>query len=208
MKINDMDSFVYWYTQNIIHIIQFVSFCIGLVFIYFIYRLFFASSEAASDSADARTQVTSKQIADLDKKISKIIDHQSQPKSSEFTGEASEYEASAKAAGDVTSSDSHAMISQIQNEVEHLRKELESSTRMLSAKNAELNTVKEKLIEQQESASAVKASAATAGDDSLKAKINELEKKLQEYDIISDDIAELQNLRAENAELKSKASAG
>lgn len=242
MKIKYMDSFLYWYSQNNKTVIQFLCVCIGLVLIYFIYRMFFAPAETASDGGDGRSQVTNKQIADLDKKLSKLMDHQiSASKPAVFTGEASEYEASAKAdalaesastsaatlaagaAATEAAAESQAVIAQIQTEVAQLKKELQSSNEIITAKNAELNTVKEKLIEHQKSIPASNMQSTTdnltssnnvvitgtgGNDKALVAKIDELERKLREYDIISDDIAELQSLRAENAELKSKASAG
>lgn len=229
MKIKYMDSFLYWYSQNNKTIIQFLCVCIGLVLIYFIYRMFFAPAETAHEGGDARSQVTSKQIADLDKKISIMMDQQTAAsKSTVLTGEASEYEANAKAeslvgalAGDV-SVESQAAMEQIKNEVAQLKKELQVSNETIALKNTELNTVKEKLIEHQKTLPGASMQTTTdnlvgasntivttgSNDQALVAKIDELQRKLQEYDIISDDIAELQSLRAENAELKSKISAG
>ena len=199
-----MDSFLYWYSQNNKIIIQFLSISIGLILIFFIYRMFFAPSDPALDGGDAGSQVTGRQIADLDKKISKIIDHQisaSQPVV--YTGEASEYEANAKADAKAES--------QIQDELLRLKNELHSSKEMISQKVTELNTVKQKLIEHQKTLPGVETTDLTldrggsvSGEPALVAQINELQRKLKEYDIISDDIAELQSLRAENAELKSK----
>lgn len=229
-----MDSFLYWYSQNNKTIIQLLCVCIGLVLIYFIYRMFFATTETASDG-EGTSPITSKQLADLDKKITKMIDHQTATsKPAVFTGEASEYEASVKAdalaegasshatAGPgQTSAENQAVIEQIQNEVAQLKKELQSSNDIITAKTVELNSAKEKIIEFQKTipGGAVQASmdnssgssnvlvtGTGANDQALVAKIDELERKLQEYDIISDDIAELQSLRAENAELKSKVS--
>lgn len=240
MKIKYMDSFLYWYSQNNKTIIQFLCVCIGLVLIYFIYRMFFAPAETAHEGGDARSQATSKQIADLDKKISKMMDQQTAAsKPAVFTGEASEYEANAKAeslvdaltaesalagaavAGDA-SVESQAAMEQIKNEVAQLKKELQVSNETIALKNTELNTVKEKLIEHQKTLPAASMQTTTdnlvgasntivttgSNDHALVAKIDELQRKLQEYDIISEDIAELQSLRAENAELKSKISAG
>lgn len=199
-----MDSFLYWYSQNNKIIIQFLCISIGLILISFIYRMFFAPSESALDGADAGLQVTGRQIAELDKKVSKIIDHQiaaSQPVI--YTGEASEYEGNAKA-------DAQAEA-QIQDELLKLKTELQSSKELISQKTSELNTVKEKLIEQQKRLPGTETTDLTldqsgmpTGDLALLAQINELQRKLKEYDIISDDIAELQSLRSENAELKSK----
>lgn len=241
MKIKYMDSFLHWYSQNNKTIIQFLCVCIGLVLIYFIYRMFFAPAETAHEGGDPRSQVTSKQILDLDKKISKMMDQQTAAsKPAVFTGDANEYEANAKAesmvdilaaqsalAGEVAtqsapSAESQAVIEKIQNEVAQLKKELQASNETITAKNAELNTVKEKLIEHQKSLPSMQNTTdnlvgmgssnaiVTTGsnDQALVSKIDELQRKLQEYDIISDDIAELQSLRAENAELKSKISAG
>ncbi len=194
-----MDSFLYWYSQNNKIIIQSLSACIGLVLIYFIYRIFFSPAEASSE---ASAQATSRQLADLDKKITKIMGHQVKENQPEvFTGDAAEYEANTKVSAEA---EGQAIISQIQNELEHLKKELHSSNEIISAKNAELITVKEKLIEYQKTIAVEPGPGSTSGDPALVAKIDELQKKLQEYDIISDDISELQSLRAENAELKSK----
>jgi myosin heavy subunit len=237
MKIKYMDSFLHWYSQNNKTIIQFLCVCIGLVLIYFIYRIFFAPAETAHEGGDSRSHVTSKQIADLDKKLSKMLDQQTAAsKPATFTGEASEYEANAKAESMVDilaaesaltgtpiepSAESQVVIDKIQNEITQLKKDLQASSDIIAAKNMELNTVKEKLIEHQKflpsmqntTDNLVGASSNTivttgSNDQTLVAKIDELQRKLQEYDIISDDIAELQSLRAENAELKSKISAG
>jgi hypothetical protein len=238
MKIKYMDSFLHWYSQNNKTIIQFLCVCIGLVLIYFIYRMFFASAETVHEGEDSRSHVTSKQIADLDKKLSKMMDQQRAAlKPAVFTGEASEYEDNAKAESMVDvlaaesalagvpielSAESQAVIDKIQNEVAQLKKDLLASNEIITAKNAELNTVKEKLIEHQKTMPSVKNTTdnlvgtessssivtTASNDQDLVSKIDELQRKLQEYDIISDDIAELQSLRAENAELKSKISAG
>ena len=209
-----MDSFLYWYSQNNKTIIQFISACIGLVLIYFIYRMFFAPAETAHGEANALA--TSKQLADLDKKITKRIDHQVQEiQPVAFTGDAAEYEASAKEsakespagespAGESPTGENPAGDVQNQVEVNKLKKELQSSNEIILAKNAELNELKEKLIEYQKNAPVAQSAPADPNDPKLIAKIEELQKKLQEYDIISDDISELQSLRAENAELKSK----
>ena len=204
MKIVVMDSFLYWYSQNNKIIIQFLCISIGFILIFFIYRMFFAPSDPALDGGDAGSQVTGRQIADLDKKISKIIDHQisaSQPVV--YTGEASEYEANAMAEAKAEA--------QIQEELLQLKKELQSAKEMISLKTNELNTAKEKFIDHQKTLPGIETTDLTAdnggrisGDLGLMAQINELQRKLKEYDIISDDIAELQSLRAENAELKSK----
>ena len=199
-----MDSFLYWYSQNNKTIIQFISACIGLVLIYFIYRMFFAPAETAHGEANALA--TSKQLADLDKKITKMIDHQVQEiQPVAFTGDAAEYEASAKeSAKESPTGENPAGDVQNQVEVNKLKKELQSSNEIILAKNAELNELKEKLIEYQKNAPVAQSAPADPNDPKLIAKIEELQKKLQEYDIISDDISELQSLRAENAELKSK----
>ncbi|MBC7753771.1 MAG: hypothetical protein H7Z71_06005 [Moraxellaceae bacterium] len=204
MKIVVMDSFLYWYSQNNKIIIQFLCISIGFILIFFIYRMFFAASDPALDGGDAGSQVTGRQIADLDKKISKIIDHQisaSQPVV--YTGEASEYEANAMAEAKAEA--------QIQEELLQLKKELQSAKEMISLKTNELNTAKEKFIDHQKTLPGIETTDLTSdnggrisGDLGLMAQINELQRKLKEYDIISDDIAELQSLRAENAELKSK----
>ncbi len=208
MKIVVMDSFLYWYSQNNKIIIQFLCISIGFILIFFIYRMFFAPSDPALDGGDAGSQVTGRQIADLDKKISKIIDHQisaSQPVV--YTGEASEYEANAMAEAKAEAK----AEAQIQEELLQLKKELQSAKEMISLKTNELNTAKEKFIDHQKTLPGIETTDLTAdnggrisGDLGLMAQINELQRKLKEYDIISDDIAELQSLRAENAELKSK----
>ena len=204
-----MDSFLYWYSQNNKTIIQFISACIGLVLIYFIYRMFFAPAETAHGEANALA--TSKQLADLDKKITKMIDHHGQEiQPVAFTGDAVEYEAGAKESATespaVENSTVESPTGDVQNQVEvnKLKKELQASNEIIFAKNAELNELKEKLIEYQKTVPVTQSAPADPNDPKLIAKIEELQKKLQEYDIISDDISELQSLRAENAELKSK----
>ena len=209
-----MESFLYWYTQNNKTVILFLSLAIGCGLIYFIYRIFFVSSDSSQDGEMGDTK-THQQIASLDKKISKIIDHQlSHSKPVVFTGEASEYEMNTKAEVPIQN---QTRIIEMENELSNLKKELESSNEIISMKNLELNNTKEKLVEYQKTNAEISSSTSDgttsksqsivtdqSGDQDLKARIGELEKKLQEYDIISDDIAELQSLRIENADLKSK----
>lgn len=101
------------------------------------------------------------------------------------------------------------------NEVSNLKKDLAEAQATIKAKENEIADFKEKLLEQQKlNEKVVKGGTRTlidtanlSGDKDLIAKIDELQKKLTEYDIISDDISELQSLRKENAELKEKANA-
>ncbi len=223
MKIKSMESFLYWYAENNRTIIQFLCVSIGMVIIYFIYRIFFSSAAGLTESGEEPAQATSRQISDLDKKITKIIDYQIKAlQPTVYTGEADEYEANAKAEASTltamvnssspeSSVESEAMIKKIQSEIAYFKKELQFSQESMSEKTAELNTVKEKLIEYQMSGpptEGLQKGMTLTGDAALISKIEELQKKLQEYDIISDDIAELQSLRAENADLKTKISAG
>lgn len=97
-------------------------------------------------------------------------------------------------------------------EVENLKNDLSSTKSALKAREKELEDVKNQLAEQKKllekssknSARVMVDTSTLNGDKDLIEKIDELQKKLAEYDIIADDISELQTLRKENSELKEK----
>lgn len=208
-----MDNFLYWYSQNNKIIIQSLILFIGIILIYFIYRLFFHAADSVSENGELHANNTSQQIAELDKKISKIIDfHEKNPIQKVVSNETQDSETQNKIdIPEGVPAENQELVLQLQAELEKTKKELKNSNELVAAKSAELNTAKEKILEYQKNAPLEKESVpekvnteGSSGDAQLLAKIEDLQRKLQEYDIISDDIAELQVLRAENSELKAK----
>lgn len=89
------------------------------------------------------------------------------------------------------------------NDLKQSKAEISRSMRVASAAQDELSQLKNQIKNQNNNGTGIQYVDTTKleGDEAMIQKIDELQTKLQEYDIISDDISELQNLRKMNAEL-------
>ncbi len=225
-----MDNFLYWYTNNNQNIIQVLAVLIGTLLVYLAYRVFFSPKSQTSgviiplkpSASSATYEATIKENhQSIDTASTEVVSEPAVPQEavpsdvsspvamepsppSETAPETPEALEATQPAADTASA-----------EIENLKKELEKMQLEAKSKTAELNAAKEQLVEMQKD---VERNAKTTtrvmidtstltGEQSLIDKIDELQKKLAEYDIIADDISELQNLRKENAELKEKVSA-
>ena len=188
-----MNEIITWSAQHNTIVIQVVFSIVLLLILVYVYRLFFVNSATpgAGESSVELTEVNQKldQLLEQQKNsgiqvIEKVIPVQ--------------VDADVKAVAD-------AMAAPAANSAE-----LDQAKAENAKLKAQLNELEKKLFELTPTAGA----EAAAQDDSSKVdsaqlvelnkKIEELQSRLSEYDIIADDIAELSQLRAENAELKKK----
>lgn len=89
-------------------------------------------------------------------------------------------------------------------EIQQLRLTLSESQKKIEVLQAQLATAETKAAEAQASASAAPAPAAGGADPAMEAKLRDLEARLAEYEIISEDIADLSRYREENDKLKAE----
>jgi hypothetical protein len=196
-----MDSFLQWFTGNNKLIIQILVAVIGLVMVYLVYRLFFASHEVEETvgTADSlvkmpQPEVAAKTVETSEKSPEKLAD--------------TVVEAAAAPAPVVEVKVDESLKLENENnlkKISELENKLKSHLAQLSSKDEQLANMKEQLnAKRPVPAMTYVDPVQLSGDANLIAQIDELQKKLKEYDIISDDIAELQDLRKENTALKSQ----
>lgn len=185
-----MNEIITWAAQHNTIVIQVVFSIVLLLVLVYVYRLFFVNS-AAAGSGD-----TSAEFTEVNQKLDQLLEQQ---KSSGIQViekvVPAPVEATATKSDETTGTASSAELDQANAENAKLK--------------AQLNELEKKVFELTPAAGADSGS----GEDSkanaekmaaLNKKVEELQSRLSEYDIIADDIAELSQLRADNAELKKK----
>lgn len=163
---------------------QIIQVGFGIVFlliVVYVYRIFFMSNVTEGRGADHfNTEV-------LEEKLNIIIDQQKQ-RSAVATGSAPAPRSSEEGA-------SPEEVDKLKSEIYNLRQQIADTEKNASdskSKNSgggASSTVK------------VESAADSAKSVQLEAKISDLQSRLSEYEIIADDIAELSQLRTENAKL-------
>lgn len=209
-----MDSFLHWYSEHNKLIIQTLTVIIGLGFIYFFYRLFYLEKK----EQDANGVQNESKIDSIDRKVTTILDTVASGKASvaENTTVKPAVEKPTEPSSQnnvVVSSPSEAIASSASGEsLEKLNKENSQLQENLNQKNAEIEKLKAEIdvlkVKSQNAGQQTTTfvdNASGAPDPVMKAELEDLKKKLSEYEIIADDIAELQNLRQELAALKAQA---
>jgi regulator of replication initiation timing len=207
-----MNEIMNWVTHYNALIIQIGFTIVLLLIIVYVYRIFFSASRNQSDSDSIGG---SAELTEVNKKLNQLL--QQQPLKSQ-KNEATDSSSSVSSASDVTgsSSSSNAALSEevdrLKSEVFKLREQLNESEKKVFELTPTETAAATKTTSTEEAFGVSGAAAAGAADNSaakiteLNAKIEQLQARLSEYDIIADDIAELSQLRAENAELKKMAS--
>ena len=172
-----MGKFLDWYSAHNAIIIQSLAVVIALLIIFFIFRLFFSKTAVEAQSGH-RIEFNYDVLED---KINKLLEQHSQMKVAVSSG-----------GGEVTP-EQIAEMNQLKAEMTELKD-------TLTKKESELAAAKEQ-----------SAGAGQPNDqlDALNNKISEYEKqisklnsRLSEYEIIAEDIADLQKYKSENEQLK------
>jgi hypothetical protein len=165
-----------------------------------------ANEEVFSDSANAGENATIKG----DESHNETGGHATATSSASFNGEAAASSSEASVAAQEKSVLDDARIKALQeqldsalSELKQSKAEISRSQRDAAAAQDELSQIKNKIKNQSDNGNDIQYVDTTKleGDEAMIKRIDELQNKLQEYDIISDDISELQNLRKINAEL-------
>lgn len=170
------EKFLQFWTVYNRQIIEFVFVSTFVLILYLIYRQFFSKSEHLAEGHQAH--MTSIDTSEIEEKLKKILENQGG-----FRVPATV--AGAKPSGDVVA----APTADVSAEIEKLKLELRE---------------KEKAIDDLKKATAA-ASVPTGSKEDLKKweeKVKELEGRLQEYEIISEDIADLSFYKEENTRLQ------
>lgn len=180
-----MESFLQWYTENNKIIIQILLASVGATLIYFFYRLFILGKDEISDflvnSAEQKNKAADNLELQSESKSETVVSAKTTEKNETLTTEKSTAE---------------------MNEIEF---QLSEALQKIKDQQVELFSWHQLQDERKNSLATIDTSQLT-GDTQLISKIDDLQKKLSEYQIIADDIAELQDLRKENELLKAKIS--
>lgn len=176
------ENFLQFWSVHNRQIIEFVFVTTFIIILLVIYRQFFAKTESTAGAGSHGTPV-SIDTSEIEEKLKKILENQSAFKTVAPDNAAPSSVVSAEGAPVVAAVDTQ--------ELEKLRNELKQ---------------KELAIEELKKASAVSAAGGVGAskEDTKKFedKIKELEGRLQEYEIISEDIADLSFYKEENARLQ------
>ncbi|MBL7554215.1 MAG: hypothetical protein JNM24_00210 [Bdellovibrionaceae bacterium] len=176
------ENFLQFWSVHNRQIIEFVFVTTFIIILLVIYRQFFAKTESTAGAGSHGTPV-SIDTSEIEEKLKKILENQSAFKTVAPDNAAPSSVVSAEGAPVVAAVDTQ--------ELEKLRNELKQ---------------KELAIDELKKASAVSAAGGVGAskEDTKKFedKIKELEGRLQEYEIISEDIADLSFYKEENARLQ------
>ena len=186
-----MSSFLNWYTEHNAAIIQGLVIFIGAFFLFLIYRIFFVPQPPE----DAQIHYSEKTPAANPEKVNDLVEKMN----TETPPPAVQAEAQAISAKE---------FDDLQNHMKHLNemlKDRETEIEKLQDEIVDLKNTEKKLSEAGTADGAATSEQAILNDE-LKKKIEELEAKLSEYEIIADDIADLPQLRIENQKLKEQLS--
>lgn len=195
-----MNEVISWVAQHDTIVIQVVFSIVLLLVLVYVYRLFFVNSGTESSTE------ASLELNEVNHKLDRLLEQQKNsgiqviekvvPASTTVDAEAM---AVANSMATATQSNNGASLA-----------ELEQAKAENTKLKAQLNELEKKVFELTPAA----GTEDLAKDDGSKVdsaqvaelnkKVEELQSRLSEYDIIADDIAELSQLRSENAELKRK----
>lgn len=170
-----MEKVIIFLTTNNVLIIKSIFGFIFFLLIIYVYRLLFVSTASSSSGDGALSEV-------IEKKLNQLIENQKNQESKDSEN---------KAEPVTYSSANEADLEKYKQEVITLKQQLADA---------------EKQIEAAKSAAPVAAPVADAGagSEAQAQQIKTLQARLEEYEIIAEDIAELSQLRAENASLKAQ----
>lgn len=206
-----MAIFLDWFASHNTLVIQSLAAVVALLIVVLIFRLLFANQEAAVE--DLSKKVT---YAQLEEKLNKLLEQQAQMKVSVSAategvakGEVLGDDAMAALSGDpaiaaAVAVDEAAVTEQIA-ELNRLRAEITTLKDSLKSKEVEITTAKEQAVQSAntDQQDAKLADLGTKITD-YETQIETLKNRLSDYEIIAEDIADLQHYKKENQELKNQ----
>lgn len=192
-----MAKFLEWYTQYNALIIQSLAGVIVVCIFFFIYRLFFSKHAEVEMSGGEASTLSDSSIQKIEAKLSEILD---------------KHEPKATVSAPAGTAD--AALTQ---EITQLKAEVEKYKSEIIIKETEISQLKEQVQTAGgtpapvEPAPVASGGASTEELEALKAKladyeaqIEKLNSRLSEYEIISDEIADLPRFKKENEDLKAQ----
>ncbi len=217
-----MNHFLDWYAEHNKTVIQLLFVIIGLGLIYLIYRLFFITSAESDHSPEVKKSTPQKNVDPVSPivKLNTANEVSESSKVIQTENVVNETIALEQVSNQAIEQKTQQDLDQALIQIEELKKiklqldeDLEKQKQTEKIIQKELEQAKIEIKETvKEAAKGAKETSGYSyvdtsqlvGDEALVKKIDELQLKLQEYDIISDDIAELQDLRKENEQLKAE----
>ncbi|MGZ3773120.1 MAG: hypothetical protein ACXVCY_18435 [Pseudobdellovibrionaceae bacterium] len=192
-----IENFLSFWSQHNIGIIEGL---IGLIIVFSLllsYRAFF-SKGSGIESSDGHGLDTTQ----IEKALQKILDNQNQVQGSSHSAKASQAAEDLGMNVDLDGMEKEPLGSNSE-EVTQLRVAMNESQKKIETLQLQLQEALQKAAELSEGND---SGAASAGDakqtEELKNKVSDLESRLAEYEIISEDIADLSRYRDENEQLK------
>lgn len=217
-----MEHFLNWYALNNKNIILILSTVIGIGLIYIVYRVLFGHEIIESSPKSAVGDRFQVKVVPTSENMSLTADDEH--KNEEIDSLLQMVESNDQVNSEELKPKIETQIVQDPSllvQLKELELKLLTSGNELNKANSELTALKSDLLRadaeiiqlrnqlktstQELGSEKYVDTSVTAGEDLVK-KIEDLQNKLQEYDIIAEDISELQSLRKENIELKKQMS--
>lgn len=183
----------------------------GLIALIIITSLFLAYRSFFSKAAQSAGLESAPDVIQLEKTLQKLLQNQTVVKAAASPSNAEDLALNLEVnAEDPSAGARSAARAENSEEVASLRKSVNDSQKMIEALQAQLQEAQQQVIEANATASQAATSAAvsegvgSSKDDrsQLLDKISDLEARMAEYEIISEDIADLSKYRDENERLK------
>ncbi len=185
-----VERFLLFWSHNNQTIIQVLIVLTLLFIVALVFLTLFGSKDEFSEKSGAASI-----SPDLEKSLQRMLENQTQAKSAVFDfskGEANAPVVSSAGGADHNSAAHQEAVAQ-----------LEKVKAEMAAREKSIQDLKTQLEVAQ---SAAQSAAPSANSSGLEARIKELEARLSEYDIISEDIADLSKFKEENEKLKKQLS--
>lgn len=201
-----IEKFLSFWSQHNIEIIESMIALVIIFSLFLAYRSFFSKASKGESKEGVGHSLDTTQI---EKALQKILDNQNQSPAS--VGKSSPSSHTSQSAGDADDLGVDLDAMDIESgggvaaeEVQQLRVAITESQKKIETLQAQLNEAVQKASELAESAAAPSVDAGITSKDAeeFKAKIHDLEARLSEYEIISEDIADLSRYRDENEQLR------
>lgn len=188
-----MEKFLIWYDAHILLVIKSLAGFIAFLIILFIFRLFFSKQAEVHAAAEG---LSGHQFDQLEKKLAELLEKQSTLKVDQAIAE-----------GEVPVNPVAGVSSEQLAEMGKLRLEITELKNNLKIKETEVLEAKAKAVQGASNTGAAVDNTGQLKDlnDRLtdyEKQIEQLKVRLSDYEIISEDIADLQKYRAENDDLK------
>ncbi len=192
-----MEKVLYFLSNYNAQIIQAGFAVVFLLIIVYVYRAFFMAGSLSGDMADVAHSPA------IEQKLNQILEIQRSKSGSSASASAASSKTAA-GSGSALNQNAEEEIDKLKAEIYNLRQQLSDVAKSSVGSSSESSAV----------ASATQALEAGMENDAVSSKatvemvvkVKELESRLAEYEIIADDIAELSQLRADNAKLKEQLS--